>query len=381
MREEKVEGQSLSLFAIIAVILTFGLVMLGSATAPIGAEKFGSAYHFLTRQIMLGLVPGALLFIILRQVPLAWWEKSWKAMFVLSIVILGAVFVPGLGLKINGSLSWIHVGPYSLQPAELVKFTFIAFLAGWLAQNKKLLSRGFNEGLLPYLLYAGVICGMILLQPDLGTVLVLFLTTTVLAYIAGAQKQHLGILAGIGAVILVIMIAAAPYRLQRITVLFDPDKDPYGSGYHIKQSLIAVGGGGVLGMGLGNSRQKFQYLPEVSADSIFAVIAEEMGFIISMMLIGAYILVVLKGYQLSREAPSDWARYFIIGTVTWIGIQTAFNIGAMLAILPLTGLPLPLVSHGGSSLMITLAAFGVISGIVSPPEVSSAARHERHKRI
>lgn len=374
MRGEQVEGQSLSLFAIVSIILAFGLVMLGSATAPIGAEKFGSAYHFLVRQILLGLVPGAILFIILRQVPLAWWEKSWRSMFVVSLVLLGLVFVPGLSLRINGSLSWIHFGPYSLQPAELVKFTFIAFLAGWLATNRKEFKRPFNEGLLKYLAYVVAICAMMLLQPDLGTVLVFFSTAIILAYIAGAQMNQLGLLAALGIVVVAVMVAIAPYRLQRITVLFNPDKDPYGSGYHLKQSLIAVGSGGPLGLGLGNSRQKFQYLPEVSADSIFAVIAEEMGFVISTLLIGAYILVVLKGYHLARQVTSEWARYFIIGTVTWLGVQTVFNIGAMLAVLPLTGLPLPLVSHGGSSLMITLAAFGVISGIVNPPEPKRTTR-------
>lgn len=374
MRGEQVEGQSLSLFAIVSIILAFGLVMLGSATAPIGAEKFGSAYHFLVRQILLGLVPGAILFIILRQVPLAWWEKSWRSMFVVSLVLLGLVFVPGLSLRINGSLSWIHFGPYSLQPAELVKFTFIAFLAGWLATNRKEFKRPFNEGLLKYLAYVVAICAMMLLQPDLGTVLVFFSTAIILAYIAGAQMNQLGLLAALGIVVVAVMVAIAPYRLQRITVLFNPDKDPYGSGYHLKQSLIAVGSGGPLGLGLGNSRQKFQYLPEVSADSIFAVIAEEMGFVISTLLIGAYILVVLKGYHLARQVTSEWARYFIIGTVTWLGVQTVFNIGAMLAVLPLTGLPLPLVSHGGSSLMITLAAFGVISGIVNPPETKRTTR-------
>lgn len=374
MHDEHVSEQSLSLFAVVGIILAFGLVMLGSATAPIGAEKFGSAYHFLFRQILLGLIPGAIFFVLLRQIPLVWWERSWKFMFPISLVILALVFIPGLGLRINGSLSWIHVGPYSFQPAELVKFTLIAYLAGWLAQNRRMLVRGFNEGLLQYLVYVGIVCGMVLLQPDLGTVLVFFVTATIMAFIGGAQLQHLGVLAGVGLVVLIIMIAAAPYRMERITVLFNPDKDPYGSGYHIKQSLIAVGSGGTLGMGLGNSRQKFQYLPEVSADSIFAIIAEEMGFVISAILIAAYTILVLKGYQLARQVQSEWAKYFIIGTVTWIGVQTVFNIGAMLAVLPLTGLPLPLISHGGSSLMVTLAAFGVISAIISPPQQTNKRR-------
>ena len=371
---EQTAEHSHTLFVIAGIVLLFGLVMLGSATAPIGAEKFGSAYYFLVRQLLFGLVPGVLLFFGLRQIPLAWWERSWKIMLAVSFVILALVFIPGIGLRINGSLSWIHVGPYSLQPAELVKFTFIIFLAGWLAHHRRRLTQNFFDGLLPYLVYLAIACGLMLLQPDLGTALVFFITAMIMAFVGGARVKHLSFIALAGIVAMVILISIAPYRMDRITALFDPDKDPYGSGYHIKQSLVAVGSGGVLGMGLGNSRQKFQYLPEVSADSIFAVIAEEMGFIISVVLVAAYVALGLKGYQLARRATSDWATYFIVGTVSWIGVQTVLNIGAMLALVPLTGLPLPLVSHGGTSLMVTLAAFGVISAIVSPPEQRKRSR-------
>ncbi|MCX6781418.1 MAG: putative peptidoglycan glycosyltransferase FtsW [Candidatus Magasanikbacteria bacterium] len=378
MHDAHTDENSLSLFAIVAVILSFGLIMLGSATAPIGAEKYGSAYYFLFRQVVLGVIPGTVLFIALRQVSLTWWERSWKLMFALSIILLGLVFIPHLGARINGSLSWIHIGSFTLQPAELVKFTFIAFLAGWLANNKKLLARPFTEGLLLYLLYVVAICGMLLLQPDLGTALVFFATAVVMAFIAGAEMNQLGVLAAFGVGVVIVMVAIAPYRLERITVIFNPDKDPLGGGYHIKQSLIAIGSGGPLGLGFGNSRQKFQYLPEAGSDSIFAIIAEEMGFVISGALIVAYFILVLKGYALARRVPSEWAKYFIIGTVSWIGVQVMLNIGAMLAIVPLTGLPLPLVSHGGSSVMMTLAAFGVISAIISPPEQMRVNARKKH---
>ncbi len=368
MESEEGRSSSTTLFAVVGSVLAFGLVMLGSATAPIGAEHFGNAYYFLIRQIGFGLIPGLLLFLILRKIPTSLWERSWKSAFWVSVALLGLVFIPGLGIRINHSLSWIKLGPTSFQPGELVKLTFVIFLSGWLAENQKLLGRAFEDGLLKYLVYLGIICGLFMLQPDFGTMLVLAGTALVLAFVAGAQMKHLGAIVGVGVIAIAVLIAIAPYRLERITVLFNPNKDPYGSGYHIKQSLVAIGSGGFFGKGLGNSRQKFQYLPEVSADSIFAVIAEEMGFIVSAALIAAYAFVVLRGYQLSRIAPTEWSRYFIIGTVTWLGIQIFLNIGAMLAVLPLTGLPLPLVSHGGSSLMVTLASFGIISAIIIPPE-------------
>lgn len=370
------EQQSYTLFALAGAVLIFGLVMLGSATAPVGAEKFGSAYYFLVRQLAFGVVPGVILFFLLRQIPMSWWERAYKLMFVLSIIAAALVFVPGLGLRINGSLSWIHMGPYSMQPAELLKLTFIAFLAGWLVHHRRHLSQSFSQGLAPYLMYSGVVIALVLAQPDLGTALVLAASVLIMAHIAGAQLKHMAIIGLLGVAVLGALVAAAPYRMDRITALWNPDRDPYGSGYHIRQSLVAVGSGGLLGLGLGNSRQKFQYLPEVSADSIFAVIAEEMGFVICALLIFAYVMLVVRGYALARRSSSEWAKFFIIGTMTWIGVQVVANIGAMLAVVPLTGLPLPLVSHGGTALMVTIAAFGVISAAVSPPQ-RRVVRHAR----
>lgn len=359
-------ARSWTLFLVAAGILLFGLVMLGSATAPIGMERFGSTYYFLSRQLLFGLLPGAILFYLFWHIPPHVWQKTWRIMLWISVALLLIVFIPGLGLRINNSLSWIHVGSFSLQPAELVKFTFIIFLSGWLAEHKKRLQKPFHEGLLHYLLYVGLVCGLLLVQPDVGTALVFFGVAGTMVFIAGAQVKHVAAIVGGALVVLLILIAIAPYRLERITVLFNPDKDPLGSGYHIKQAQIAVGSGGVLGLGLGNSRQKFQYLPEVSADSIFAVIAEEMGFIVSALLVVLYAVLALKAYQLSRVVDSDWSKYFVIGTATWISIQAFLNIGAMVGVLPLTGLPLPLISHGGTSLMVTLAAFGVMAAIAVP---------------
>lgn len=361
-------AHAFTLFSVFACLLVFGLVMLGSATAAVGQERFHSTYYFLIRQVVFGLVPGCVLFLIFRAIPIHVWERSWRSMWWISCVLLVIVFIPGVGLRINGSLSWVRLGFTSLQTSEVVKFTFIVFLAGWLAQHAQTLRESWQYGFLPYMAYVAGLCVLLIVQPDVGTMLVFFATAVVLAFIAGAQLKHLGVLVIAGLVAIMILIAIAPYRLQRITNVFHPDADPLGSGYHLRQSLVAIGSGGALGLGFGKSRQKFQYVPEVSADSIFAIIAEEMGFVISSLLIIAYAVVIVRGYGLARAAPSLWARYFIIGTLTWLGVQTFLNLGAMLGLLPLTGLPLPLVSHGGSALMVTLAAFGVISAIVLPPQ-------------
>lgn len=354
----------MSVFSIAGVVLVFGLIMLASATAPIAQERFHNTYYFFLRQILYGVIPGVFLFFLMQKIPMRVWERSWKIMFPLSLILMVLVFIPGLGLRINGSLSWINLRFTSLQPAEIAKFTFLIFLSGWLTTNAQLFSRSLLEGFAPYFFYVAAVCGLLLIQPDLGTMLVFFITAGVLAFLAGAQMKHLGLLALVGVGAVGIMIAVAPYRLERIKTLLDPARDPLGSGYHMQQSMVAIGSGGFLGKGFGNSRQKFRYLPEVSADSIFAVIAEEMGFVISALLVAAYAVFVVKGYALARGVRSSWARYFILGTMTWIGVQTFLNLGAMLGLVPLTGLPLPLVSHGGSALMMTLASLGVVAAAV-----------------
>lgn len=344
----------------------FGLIMLGSATAPMAQEKFGNAYYFLWRQVVYGLLPGALLFYVLRRVPLTFWERAWKIMLPVSVILLLLVFVPGLGKAINGSRSWLQFGGHTMQPAEIVKFTFLVFIAGWLANHALSLAEEFTAGFLPYLFYVGLIVGLLVLQPDVGTMLVFFSVALILAIAAGAAWRHVGVVILLGLVGVGLLVAAAPYRLQRITSFLHPENDLLASGYHVRQSLVAIGGGGILGAGFGNSRQKYLYLPEVSADSVFPVIAEEFG-IFSGLLIAAYVVLVLKGFQLANAQTSDWARFYIIGVVSWIGVQTFLNIGAMLGVLPLTGLPLPLISHGGTALMMLLAALGVVAGITWPP--------------
>ncbi len=356
-----------TLLIIAGALLVFGLIMLGSATAPIGQERFGSTYYFLWRQMVFGAIPGLAFFFFLRRISAGWWERSASICQWITYGLLGLVFIPGLGVRINGSLSWIHVGSISFQPAELAKVTFIIFLSWWLVKYRSTLGGTFTEGSGRYLAHVGAVCGLLILQPDVGTAMIFFATAMILFFIGGGRVSHVWLVGATGVLVVALLIALAPYRLQRITVLFDANANPLGSGYHLKQSLVALGSGGVLGLGIGNSRQKFQYLPEVSADSIFAVIGEELGFIISALLVLAYGAFLLKGFAVAKSATTAWARLFIVGTISWIVVQAMSNMGAMVGLIPLTGLPLPLISHGGSSLMITLASLGIVSGIMLAP--------------
>lgn len=366
MRDTNVPAPALSLFALVGCVLLFGIVMLGSATAPVGQERFGSAYYFLWRQVVFGLIPGLALFFLLRRISVARWEQIARSCWWITIGLLLLVFIPGLGVRINNSLSWVNLGMVTVQPAEIAKLTFVIFLS-WFLTKRQADTWG-------YLGHVGIVCALLVVQPDVGTMVVFFATAMIMLFVAGGSIKHLGLIATVGVGALALLIAIAPYRLQRITVLFNPDADPYGSGYHLKQSFVALGSGGLFGLGLGNSRQKFQYLPEVSADSIFAVIGEELGFLISVLLIAAYGAIILKGYTLAKTATSPWGKLLVVGTMSWIGAQTALNIGAMVGLVPLTGLPLPLISHGGSALMMTLASFGVVASVVAPAALTRRVR-------
>jgi cell division protein FtsW len=203
----------------------------------------------------------------------------------------------------------------------------------------------------------------VVLQPDIGTVAILFSIVFGMLFLAGAKYLHMGSLAALGLVGLILMVMIAPYRAARLTTFLHPELDPQGIGYHINQAFLAVGSGGIFGLGLGHSRQKFQYLPEVHADSIFAVIAEEMGFLFVTALVVLFVLIALRGLMIAKSAPDKFAKLLVAGIITWLMVQSFLNIGAMVGLLPLTGVPLPFISHGGTALMVAMAAGGILINV------------------
>jgi cell division protein FtsW len=350
--------------AIVAAIVVFGLMMLASASAPVGYAEFGDSYYFVTHQIVFGLIPGVAGLLILSRIPYTFWKKNAWNLLLVSIGLLVIVFIPGLSAGIGTAHSWISVGGlFSVQPSEIVKLTFLFYLAAWLERRGEYGVRDVHGGFVPFVATLGAILLLLILQPDVGTMSVIATMALVVYFVAGAPLLYVGGLIAAGVSALALLIGLEPYRAARFTTFLNPELDPQGIGYHINQALLAIGSGGLFGVGYGHSRQKFQYLPEVSGDSIFAVISEEMGMLIGVLVLVAFLAFMWRTLKIAQGAPDKFGKYVAVGIAAWITIQAFVNIGSMVALMPMTGIPLPFISYGGTSLAVSLAAVGVVLNI------------------
>ncbi len=352
------------LLLIVSAIILFGLIMLWSASAPSGYERFSDSYYFLKHQLIFGLIPGVAALLVFARVPYTFWQKHAWNLLILSIVLLVLVFIPGFSAGIGNAHSWISIGGvFSLQPSEVVKLTFLFYLAAWLGGRDERGVKDVHAGFIPFLSVLGTMMLLMVLQPDIGTMSIIAAMALVVYFSAGAPLAYVfGLIAtGIGA--LTLLITTAPYRTARFTTFLHPELDPQGIGYHINQALLAIGSGGFFGVGYGHSRQKFQYLPEVAGDSIFAVIGEELGFIFSLLVIGAFLFLLWRLLDIAGRAPDKFGKYVVVGIAAWICFQAFVNIGSMVALMPITGVPLPFISYGGTSLAVSMAAIGVVLNI------------------
>jgi cell division protein FtsW len=361
MRQEHTKPADRVFLLLILIWLIFGLIMLASASSPVGYAKFGDTYYFIKRQLLFGVLPGAFLFLIAGHVNFRFWQKAVWVLYAAAIILLLLVFVPGVGVAINGSHSWIHFFGYSFQPSELAKLALVLMLAKMLAEKKGEFY-DVKTDLLPLLAIISPIIILVASQ-DLGTLSILLAITFVMFFAGGMNRMYLTMMSLLGVIAFGALLLFVPYRVQRLTTFLHPELDPKGIGYQINQAYLAVGSGGFFGLGLGNSRQKFQYLPEVQADSIFAIIAEEMGFLITSAFLVLLVVTGWRGLKIARGAPDQFGRLLVLGIVVWFMSQSFLNIGAIIGILPLTGVPLPFVSHGGSALVVALAATGVVANV------------------
>ncbi|MBI2550914.1 putative lipid II flippase FtsW [Candidatus Uhrbacteria bacterium] len=348
--------------AIVAGLLVFGLLMLASAGAPSGFTRFHDSYYFVKHQLVFGLIPGLIALFFFLRVPYDFWRRQAWPLLLASLVLLILVFIPGISAGIGSAHSWISIGGwFSLQPSEIVKLTFLFYLAAWLEAKQK--GGSMQQGFGSFVAVLGLILLLLMLQPDIGTLSIISAMALSVYFFAGAPiLQVLGLL-GIGAGGLTLLIGLAPYRAARFTTFLHPELDPQGVGYHINQALLAIGSGGWFGLGYGHSRQKFQFLPEVTNDSIYAVIAEEWGFFVAVALIAVFLLFFWRSMKIAKEAPDMFGRCVVLGVGSWVLVQAFVNIGSMLSLMPITGLPLPFISYGGTSLAINLAAVGVVLNI------------------
>ena len=346
----------------IVILVVFGLIMLFSASSVAGYLKAGSTLHFLKRQL-LGLGIGAIAFFIGSRIDYRFWKRYAPHFLLLSVLLLVMVFIPGLSAEYGTARNWLNIFGISIQPSEFVKIFFLLYLAAWL-ESKKGDFKDFKHSLLPFIFVFGVISILMLLQPDLGTLIIIFATVMVTYYVGGGRLKHivvlLATLAIAGAMLFNVMRG---YQIDRIKCYQNPEYSSNEKCYQINQSLIAIGSGGFWGRGIGQSHQKFMYLPEVWSDSIFAVIAEEIGFLFCTILIALFLILFFKGQKIASRAPDEYGRILASGIVSLVMIQLFVNVGGIINLIPMTGVPLPFFSSGGSSLTAMLGAMGILVNI------------------
>lgn len=349
------------LFYLTLFASAFGLLVLGSASIGLSQERFDTPYFYLTSQFFPGFLLGMVSFFIFQRFNYEKWKMLALPMFFASVVLLAMTLTPW-GVAYGGEAKrWLDIG-LVFQPSEVVKLTFIVYLAAVFSKKGREIS-SLHEGLIPFAALAATVGIIIFLQPDLGTLGVISITALTLFFIAGSRPAHALSLFFAGIAFVAAAVKLAPYRMNRITSFLNPDIDPLGIGYQIKQALIALGSGGILGVGLGESRQKFLYLPEPMGDSIFAIAGEELGFLGTTIIVTLFLIMAWRGYRVAKNAPDNFGKLLAVGITTWITVQALINIAAVSGLLPLTGIPLPFFSYGGTSLVVTLSGMGILLNI------------------
>src|SRR4030065_917540 len=350
-KQKKVIDKSLLTLTLILTVL--GLIAVADASAPQAMSAFNDKFFFVKQQLVWAGI-GIVLLVIFSKIHYLFWEKVALPIFIVGIILLILVVIPGLGSKALGARRWLNLGYFSVQPAEILKFAIALYFA-------KLVSKG--KGIISFLIPLVVAAFLVMLQPDLGTTLVIVAIGMTQIFATGFNFFHFIASLLTGLVATVVLILTSDYRRERLMTFIEQSKDPLGRSYHIRQILFSLGLGGFWGVGLGASRQKYLFLPEAATDSIFAVIAEELGFIGSFILIILFALFIFKCLRICLNAPDKFSQIFSLGLTTWIGAQIFLNIGSMLSVVPLTGVPLPFFSYGGSSLTMILIATGILLNI------------------
>ena len=353
----------LTLLFIVFLLLIIGLVMVYSASHVWAEYKYDDGFFFVKRQLLFASV-GVFFMFLIYLVPYTIWKSYVNVILAICFLLLLLVLVPGIGIVRGGAQSWIGVGAFSIQPSEFMKLGLILFLASYLTRYKKEIT-SFKKGFLYPITLVFIVFGFIMLQPDFGTGVVLVGTCVLMIFISGTRLTYFVYLALIGIVGFTFLIASAPYRISRITAYLNPWEDPLGDGFQIIQSLYAIGPGKLMGVGFGNSLQKFFYLPEPQTDFIFAIIGEEFGFIGATIVIILFFLLCWRGIRISIHALDSFGRYIAFGIISMIIIQVMINISVVIGLIPVTGITLPFLSYGGSSLTLTLCSIGILLNISS----------------
>jgi cell division protein FtsW len=373
------------LMAAAAMLVITGLLAVYTSSFAVGYHEYGDTNYFVARQAVFALLGVCALVFFMRMDYNR--LRAWSVpMLLLAFIALVLVLVPGVGVERNGATRWLVFGPVSLQPSEFAKLAVVIYIAAWLASRGKDINQ-FSLGFVPFVLLLGIVGGLVIAEPDMGTTIIIFVTASTLFFVAGAPLSHLGLLIGVGSVISYAVVLQRDYQLDRLALFVNPNSDPDGGGFQIIQLLVALGSGGPLGEGWGEGRQKFFYVPGAHTDGVFAILGEELGFFGLVAIMGLFAFFIYRAALVTIRSRDRFSMLLCIGVIAWISAQTLINIGGITRTIPLTGVPLPFLSYGGSSLIMVMAAVGVLLSVSryassepTPSRSPSAPRRKATRR-
>ena len=348
--------------AITLVLIIVGIIVFISASLGVLAKNESEFYSTVFAQIVLGLGGGLTGMFIMSRVHYSWLKKYALYILISTIVAMCLVFVPHLGFAHGGARRWIDIGPVSFQPAELLKIGCIIYFAAWLSWAKQRVN-DFKYGILPLLGLLALCAGLLFVQPDTKSFILILIAGSTMLFVSGVPVKYIGAVILIGGAVLGTLVMVTPYLQARVKTFLNPAQDQSGSSYQLKQSLIAIGNGGVFGRGLGQSVQKFSYLPEPQGDAIFSVVGEEFGFVGSVLVILLYLMFAFRGLRIAYRSADQFGRLLVVGIITIITFQSFLNIASVTGVFPLTGVPLVFMSQGGTSLLFSLIAVGIVLNV------------------
>ncbi|HEY3140355.1 MAG TPA: putative lipid II flippase FtsW [Acidimicrobiales bacterium] len=364
---------------LVAVFNLLGLVMVLSASSVAALDQYGSSWYYVIRQATWATI-GAAMLVAVSRIDYHRWRRMATPMLLVALSALVAVLIPGVGVQVNGAQRWLGAGPLTIQPAEMVKLAFLIWIADLLARRGAYM-RNTKATLRPVVVVLAVIAGLVMLQPNLGTTMVIAAIALALCFVAGVPLAPMVRWASAAATVALVLAVLAPYRRSRVLSFLSPWADPLGQGYQQIQSLVGLASGGVAGTGLGASRSKWGYLPFAHSDFIFAVIGEELGLVGALVVVALFMMLGILGIRIALHAPDRFGMFLAVGITSWFLVQAFVNIGAVIGVLPITGVPLPFVSYGGSSLMFNMAGAGMLLAVArqAAPTADAAATKTKTK--
>jgi cell division protein FtsW len=357
------EGLAVDKWMLLAVValLALGMTMVLSTSYLYSQERYGDGTYFFRKQLI-AMGAGAIALIACSMVPSVLYRRFAYPILALSFVVLLLVLIPGIGVSRGGARRWIMFPGFAFQPSELAKLALVFYLARSMAKKEEMI-RTFSVGILPHLIVGGIFAGMLLLEPDFGTALILTMLLYFMLFIGGARIHHLLATGLMALPVLIYVMTKAEYRLRRLLTFLDPWSDASGSGFHVIQSLIAFGSGQVWGRGLGESRQKLFYLPEAHTDFVYSVIGEELGLWGALMVLALFGVIVVRGFQLTAKIEEPFDQYLAFGLTVLLGLQALIHMGVVMGLMPTKGLVLPFISYGGSAMVVNLMEAGILLGL------------------